>query len=285
MTLNYRIHWIDDDTDYSDSLFSNIEFEFNDRIEFDPDFAVDGTKVEDLISSEHLDLIILDYNLDGADNGDEVIKHLRKSGELTEIVFYSEDNDVYEKCADIAGVHICIRDDAEATISKVLKSFVERNNNVAVMRGVIISEAIDVENKLTEIILGIFGDKADLFQRRILNKPLLDFTKKHGFLSGVLNELLTQKKSETPADDEAIQKLENLRSILKTMPKEIVNQRNILAHSEKSFEDGVLTLSSLNSDPAIKFDDAWKNGIRANIKKHLKNLAELKLVFSQEGQL
>lgn len=281
MSLNYRIHWIDDDKHYPNSLLDNLKIEFNERIVFEVDFAVDGAEIENLVNSEHLDLVILDYNLEGNQSGDEIINRLRKTGELTEIVFYSADPDVHKKCSEINGVHVCVRDDAEDEINKVLNNFIERNSNVAVMRGMIISEAIDVENKLTEILIGLFGDKADLFRRRILNKPLLDFTKKHGFLSGVVNELLAKKRSETPVDSDLVEQLENLKGILKTMPKEIVSQRNILAHSEKSVVDGVLTLSSLNSDPPIKFDDAWKNQIRSNIKKHLKNLAEIRLVLTE----
>lgn len=276
MSLNYRIHWVDDDKDYPKSLLDNLELEFDDEVSFNADFSVDGDQIDDLVESEHLDLIVLDFNLENGRSGDNIIRRLREAGELTEIVFYSADPEVHEKCVGLDGVHVCVRDDAEADITSVVRRFVERNSNVSVMRGVIISEAIDVENRVSEIILALFGDKSDMFKRRIMEERHLDFGAKIKFINGAIKDLIATERKRDPVNEDFIAKIVQMKAVLATLDKEVVHPRNILAHAEKSVVDGILTLKPNNKSDPIKFDDDWKNQIRLDMKKHLQNLAKLK---------
>ena len=149
------------------------------------------------------------------------------------------------------------------------------------MRGIIISEAIDLENKLTDIILAMFEDKAELFRLKILNKPIMDFSKKYFFVQSVLKDKLKAERAQEDGGDlHLIQRMVDVEAILKGMRAEIIDQRNILAHASKTFEDGVLVLSPLikNGSP-IKFNDEWKNVVRENIRKHTRNIAELRNIL------
>ena len=197
---------------------------------------------------------------------------------MTEIVFYSQDPEVYDKCKDVEGVFPCERDGAQAEIISVIEKFLDRNKTISVMRGVIISEAIDLENKITDIILAMFDDKSELFRLKILNKPILDFSKKYFFVQSVLKDKLKAERLKDDGGDLGlIQKMVDVEAILKGMRAEIIDQRNILAHSSKTFEDGVLVLTPLvKGNPSIKFNDEWKNVVRENIRKHTRNIAELR---------
>lgn len=283
MSLSYRVYWIDDDTDFPASVLENLKIEFtDDELEFDISVELNGRNLEAVSRSEHLDFVILDYNLDGK-NGDVLLRDLRASGELTEVVFYSQDPDVHAKCEDLEGVHVCERNEAEDRISEVIRGFLARCKNVAVMRGMIISEAIDVENRLTELILDMFGDKAELFQTRILNKPFMDFGKKIFFVNGEVSDLISKENLKIRPDTQWINRLTVCKEVLKGLDKEIMQPRNILAHSKKSFEDGVITLAPLTKSDPIKFDDEWKNNIRKNVKTHLENLASLREILKEKA--
>ena len=283
MSLDYKIFWIDDDDDLPASIREQLEIEFDQIFEFDIEVEGDGRNLENKLASEPIDLLVLDWNIDGERNGLQLIDELRSSGELTEIIFYSQDDRVTENCKEIMGVHTCVKGEADEKIKSVINRFHERSKNVAIMRGMIISEAIDLENKLTEIISALFGTKSDLFRDRILNKPILDFGKKHGFVNGLLRDKLEELKAADMPDASKIARITAIKDVFNKMMKEVVNQRNILAHSKKKFEDGVLVLASINSDPPIHFTDAWKNEIRSNIKKHLTNLVAIKEVLTEEG--
>lgn len=275
MSLNYRIYWVDDSPDFAETVKEEISLHFEkDIINIIANIVEDGDNIEDIARSTALDLFVLDYGLDGR-NGDELIQSLRANGEITEIVFYSQDEKIHEKCKNIEGVHLCERAHAGEKLKTVINRFIDRCGNVAVMRGMIISEAIDVENRLTSIILEMFGDKRNLFQEKILNKPILDFEKKRAFLQSVLNDQKKEEEQKASKDQVLIDKLNRLSSSLNEFKKEIVDQRNILAHSEKTFDGGMLTLKPLTKGPAIKFDNIWKNLIRDNIKKHMQNLHEI----------
>jgi len=277
MSLNYRIHWVDDTPENAESILEDVRLDFDEEhIKIVPKIVDDGDDIEEIARSTPLDLFILDYGLDGR-NGDKLIKNLRANGELTEIVFYSQNEEIHKICPDTFGVHPCLRDEAGTKIKEVISKFIDRINNIAVVRGMIITEAIEVENRLTEILLDAFGDKKSLFREKILNKPIMDFARKLMFVQSVLNDKISEANQAEPKNDALIEKLKSLKETLKSMQKEIVDQRNILAHSEKGFnEDGILTLKNLHNGPDISFDDDWKNSIRDNVKKHMQNLHEIR---------
>ena len=279
MNLKYRIYWIDDTPEFAASVQEDIFLRFkSDAIDIEIIDSEDGENIEEIARTTALDLFVLDYNLDGRD-GEELIRSLRANGELTEIVFYSMDDAIHEKCKGLEGVHVCGRNDASETLKPVIMRFMDRCNNVAVMRGMIISEAIDVENRLTDIILELFGDKKTLFRNKIIEKPIMDFEKKRMFVQSVLKDHIEDENASSNPDTDKVERMNGLRSTLNEMKKEIVDQRNILAHSEKKFNDGILTLSGLSGAIPIKFDIEWKNTIRSNIKKHMKNLGEIRALL------
>lgn len=285
MSLDYKIYWIDDDADLPNSLKERLEIEYEDVFNFNIDIEGDGENLENKMASEPIDLLIIDWNINGDRNGLQLIDQLRASGELTEVIFYSQDSGVKDQCKDFIGVHTCTKGDASDKIIHVIERFRDRTQNIAIMRGMVISEAIDLENKLTDIITALFGNKSELFRSRILNTPILDFGKKHSFLCGVIKDKITDLKRAVTVEADKIRHFEEIKSTLDCMMKEVINQRNILAHSKKTIQDGVLVLASLNKGPSIRFDDAWKNQIRSNIKKHLTNLVAIENALIGEGMI
>jgi hypothetical protein len=276
MSLEYKIFWIDDDDELPRALEEALNLEFDDHFDFDIEVEGDGSNLEAKLASEPIDLLVLDWNIGGEKSGLDLIRELRASGELTEIIFYSQDDGVQDACREFPGVHACTKVEADSKISALINRFLERSKNVAIMRGMIISEAIDLENRLTDIVIDLFGDRSELFRYRVMNKRIFDFGKKHTFLMGVLKDFIREQEESDEPDANLVARIRDKKNILREMNGEIINQRNILAHSKKRFEEGVLVLDGLNRDGGIRFDDDWKNQIRANIKKHLSNLREIR---------
>ena len=280
--LNYRIHWVDDTPDWVESVRGPIERHYEaGEINLGIETEENGLEIEARLRASPIDLVVLDYNLPEK-TGIDLVKQLRSNGNLTEIVFYSQDNTKQSEFSNWDGVHSCLRDEADAKIRSVIERFIDRTKNIAVVRGMIISEAIDCENHLTEIILNLFGDKSDFFQEKILNKAYLDFEKKRMLVTSVLKD---KKKTlqDSGAAEGVLNNIEDCINCIGQMKSEIVDQRNILAHSAKSVgEDGVLTLKGLKGDGAgITFNNAWKNAIRENIRKHIANLQKISLILSE----
>jgi CheY-like chemotaxis protein len=280
--LNYRIHWVDDTPDWVESVKGPIERDYTDSdIALSIVMQENGDEIETQLLASATDLVILDYNLPQT-NGDLLVKRLRAGGNLTEIIFYSQDDTVQSEFSNWDGVHSCQRDEASAKLRGVIDRFIDRTKNVSILRGMIISEAIDCENYLTEIILKLFGDKADIFQQKILNKAYLDFEKKRMFVTSILND---RRKilQESGANDESLANIDACIACIGQMKSEIVDQRNILAHSAKTVgADGILTLKGLKGNGGgITFNNAWKNTIRENIRKHLTNLQKISVILAE----
>jgi CheY-like chemotaxis protein len=280
--LNYRIHWVDDTPDWVESVKGPIERDYADSdIALSIVMKENGDEIENQLLASATDLVVLDYNLPQT-NGDLLVKRLRAGGNLTEIIFYSQDDTVQSEFSNWDGVHSCQRDEASAKLKAVIDRFIDRTKNVAILRGMIISEAIDCENYLTGIILSLFGDKSELFQEKVLNKAYLDFEKKRMLVTSVLKDKM-KKMRDANVDAALITNIDDCIKCIGQMKSEIVDQRNILAHSAKSVgEDGVLNLKGLTGDgTGITFNNDWKNAIRENIRKHIANLQKISLILSE----
>jgi len=92
-----------------------------------------------------------------------------------------------------------------------------------------------------------------------------------------LKDKIKEEKAKTPNNLKLLAKLDQLKEGLGAFKAEIIDQRNILAHSEKSIDsNGKLTLNALNkSSSKITFNSDWINNIRSNIRKHRANLEDL----------
>lgn len=281
MTLEYNVSWIDDSQDWVDSVRGPLTRKFDPQeIDLKITPYENGMEIVDLLKASVVDLVIMDYGLPEI-KGDELVRQIRANGNLTEIVFYSQDEGKANEFLAWDGIHSCHRDEAREKLKYVIERFIERSKSIAIMRGMIISEAIDVENLLTKIILKIFGDKADIVRDKILNRPLLDFEKKRMLVRSVLNDMISDARGPNGEPSARSELLTRKAKCLDGLKKEIIDQRNILAHSEKTVgSDGILSLKSINkSEGDIKFTNEWKNSVRTDIQKHISNLHELYEIF------
>lgn len=273
MSMEYKILWVDDSQDWvrpvKDNITSHLEGKsYEPKIELKKSGAeVDTSKLSDI------DLIIIDYQLPG-DNGDELIKQVRDKECLTQIVFYSQG--IIESDERLYGVHYSTREDVEECIEKVVNETIERAQDITLVRGFIIAEAIDVENILEECMAKIFEDKGELFLEKVINAkpPVYDANKKYRFVKEIVSGLVK----------EGTGRLEELREIDKTMKKlteEVFNQRNILAHSKITInDDGTTRLEGINKETKeINFSREWLSRTRKDIAKHKDNLNKLKEIL------
>ncbi|MGI9558465.1 MAG: hypothetical protein ACR2NQ_02185 [Thermodesulfobacteriota bacterium] len=277
MKLQYTILWIDDDPEWVSSVEGSIKD--NEEVEFKLLKEETGINAQTLLEENHIDLFLIDKNLNFL-RGADVIKKIRWHGELAQVVFYSQDyDDELSSMGEWDGVISVHRSEMREKAQALIKGFVERSKNIALMRGMIIAESIDIENQLAEIIKKTFGDKSDLFQERVLDARMLNFSEKWKFVQGYLNDKI--KKGKENQLDESLQELRNCKNALDDLDKEVIHQRNILAHSKAEFDgNGKLKLRRLNhSTKDINFNDGWKIKVRGNIKKHHGNLNRiLKLI-------
>ena len=115
MSIEYQILWVDDVPDWVASIEDSIKSHLEEK-GYDPRIELKQSGAEvDVSKLTHVDLIIIDYRLPGA-NGDELIKRIRDKECLTEIVFYSQE--AIESSDRLDGIYYSTRDEVEELIKK-----------------------------------------------------------------------------------------------------------------------------------------------------------------------
>lgn len=277
MKLNYRIIWVDDSLDWVESVLDEIK-EHLEEAGFEPDIKVleSGEKLGDQYDKADLDLIIIDYKLPG-DDGDLLISKIRNSGNFTEIVFYSQEGQTRSFIGPVDGVYHCHRDGAVEIIKKVIDLTLHKLKDLGVVRGLVIASAIDLEVRIEELIVLDFGEKGAMLRDRALGKTWFDCGKKSAFLQGIVKDRVFKCEQ-----GEIKEQLESAKKILNEFDKEVVDHRNILAHSRRIEKEGQIVLEGINSrTKKIKFNAEWLNAMRANLRKHQENLDTLEQLLTE----
>jgi len=277
LTIEYQIVWVDDSPDWVASVIGEIRDYVNDH-GFAPNIKT-HTNSEgflDRCSSVDVDLIIVDFNLSEATDGSRLISELRTTGVFKAVVFYSQDGPSSRQMGATDGVFYCTRDDAVDKIKRAIDLTVHKLRDLDVVRGLIIASTIDLEAKLEELMITVFGDRGTLFQEKVLEKGLYDFEKKMKFMQSHFKDLVSKAGASKKTELNAISKK------LRTFGKDVVDQRNILAHVRKTTWDGKTELKGMNDrTKKIIFDEDWLSDTRRKIREHRENLENIEAVLGE----
>jgi CheY-like chemotaxis protein len=291
MSLNYKILWIEDNPTTIKSKKGQIEIFLKEQ-GFRPEIVVieSGETIEEYLSDPLLDLIITDYKIKDDLNGKQLTEKIRGLDAMVDIILYSQvaGTDLYKQVGALDGVYISNREDLEDKIKDVIKITIRRTQNVSNMRGIVISEGIDIENQIEEIIMSYFQDEKDLAQKILNMRNTCDFGKKIAFLHSILNKM-NKYLNKIIADSslssairgeckQYVSEFTPLGNICKKLPKEVMEPRNILAHVEYVInQDNKPFLKSLEKGyEAIVIDSQWCKDKRVALNEHRQNLEKVK---------
>jgi len=282
MDLKYDILLFEDDSDYVDSIHGLLK-DYIDDLGFKLELNVeaDGTRLDKLFSSNNdWDLILMDYNLRSSEKGDELIKKIRSHELYTEIIFYSEAHDFEDKIRSdlVDGVYFVRgRNNLLEKVKKVIDVTLKKNQDVNNMRGLVIAETIDIETKMDNLILSYFGRPDDEIRKvfeKILEPNFVGFTtyKKYEFI----NKICKQRKVTLNEKQEDVSYLTKLHDEFKEIENDIIEIRNILAHTVENPDNKNTLISKINKNgTTIYVDYDWCIKTRKAIIKHSKNLDDL----------
>ena len=276
MSIDYQILWVDDAPDWVESIQDPIKSHLEEK-GYDPKIELKESGAEvDTSKLTHIDLIIIDCQLPGA-NGDELIKRIRDMECLTEIVFYSQE--AIDSSDRLDGIYYSTRDEVDELIKKVIDETIKKAQDITLVRGFIIAEAIDVENILEECMAKVFGDKGELFSEKVINAkpPVYDAFKKFKFVQ----EIVKDRKGNSGQGTAQHEELSDIENTMNDLAREVFDQRNILAHSKRKIDnDGSTKLEGISKETReIVFNREWLSSARKNISKHKENLEKLKQIL------
>lgn len=275
--MKLKIIWIDDSTTWVRSVRGDIE-EALTKEGFTLEI-IEYHNTDDAYSAifeTYVDLILVDCNLPGQDNGDQFIARLRKNRCFAHIVYYSQDvKNLTTVKADKYFQHTSPRDDITDTLEKVSEQLYRKYHHPAFMRGMLLSEFIDLENLMEELIASFFKNEADFFKENIIYKggESYSFSTKQKFISRMLKH---EKLKET--DKEELLKQIDFKPT--PFDEKIIKSRNVLAHAFPVYDEASGTIKLMSSIKEVGFTSDWFHQTREDIhlfKKKIRDISSLNL--------
>ena len=285
MNLAYRILWFEDEMDWAQSLVLDIKT-FIEELGFifsEPRFERNNINIDN-IKYEDFDLILMDYNLSGAEKGDILINKIREHNFFSEIIFYSAaDTPTLRKAVldnELDGVYCAgrQRDSFLPKVQEVIKATVKKVLDINTLRGIVMAETSDIDEKMLEII-SIYVEKLEEDERSVfLNErrgSLIRSTKgkikkiESTDINTFYYNYLFDSSHKWRAVMEIVKKLYPEKvAITHLYDSEIIKMRNPLAHvKETKDETGKLQLVYKD----FIFNEQTSKIIFTSLKRHEEN--------------
>lgn len=245
----------------------------------------DSKGFENAASDPDLDLILVDYSLPGL-MGDQIVRKIRERDIYVDIIFYSQQQNPKDKAPNQDGVFYRERGDVDDAIRQLFDVAIRRTHHINIMRGLVISEAIDIENKLSEAMASFLGPRGSFYLENVLRGkgvPIYDFQKKVTVVQRMLNELIAD--ANRAKDVDRVNRLKGLKDVFSTIDAEVMDVRNILAHAERDLKDGkVFYLEGLNNrTKSLTCTKDWCQKARKDLLKHAENVEKIKGELAQQS--
>lgn len=291
--MKFRIIWIDDSERWVNSVSDELEDAFS-SVQFTPIVEKFGAVNEESrasINNNYLDLLIIDCNLPGV-NGDEFIHELRRNRCFSHVIFYSQESKNLNLVqGDKHFSHVTHRDDFSTVIEEVADQAYRKYNHPAFMRGLLLSEFIDLESLLDDLVSSCFKGESSYFKESIINKGGESFSlaTKQNFTCRLIKDasakftkdLLTKDEELIAGNEKILAKLAEINFTSSSFSKKIIRRRNILAHAHPTYDSETGKITLISAFPDVDFTGDWffetRNFIH-DYKNKIKSIISLNLI-------
>lgn len=218
-----------------------------------------GEEVNEYLSENTVDIILTDKNLGGGKTGDMLIEEIRENHFLTDILYYSgasiNETD-YVNLGKYISVEIIRSKEFVSTLKKMIEKNLRKWDDVVFLRGLIISNAVEVETKLNEFFTKYFQvakSKLEHFDLILEGTAISLQGKKDAMVKIINNENWDEFK------------------ILDKHIQYVQKERNILAHSKLE----PMSKSFISKGKSHKYDKTKMLEILHTADLAVKNLEKL----------
>jgi len=164
MRLDFNVLWVEDNQNNVHSQADRIAFllkkeGFRVQIVFAATLEEAMGFLSDDIHGDHIDLILMDYDLGAGGKGDDGLVAVRNKFQYKDIIFYSSQaGELKDKVAEkkVQGVYCSTRDDLPDTVDGVFEALVKKVLDIDHSRGIVMGATSDVDHLVNECLLAIF---------------------------------------------------------------------------------------------------------------------------------
>lgn len=205
MNNSFNILWFEDNKTWYKMASRNVEVSLQKHC-LKPNIQNENSQKSFNISmmlSNKYDLILMDYKLIDGTTGDQIISEIRRANILTDILFYSSDengmnNAVKEAIPDIDGIYITKREHSifSKKVELLISKIVRRSEDIVNLRGMVLDATSKFEEILTDflpklwdsvnecnrkIIISIVNDRILLHYKNWLQQQMFEFEENKDF--------------------------------------------------------------------------------------------------------
>lgn len=263
MKQTFTILLVEDKPEVLKSQIEEIKIYLQEK-EFDPIIIENktGENIDNILKDNNIDILVTDENITEQISGSDIIKLIKSKNLLIDILFYSANGIKLEELSENIDHYSFIKIVEGKKISEPLKKLIDKNikrcNDIVFLRGMVISESIDMELKINDFFAMYFIKtpkcKRDIFNDFILENRNTSMFAKITTLSKLLDKHNLKEKYP-----------------IITKLNEISKERNLLAHSKKEQNNILVSMGDKE-----EFDRTRIRKILAKIKKVCESLEKLK---------
>lgn len=255
MRLDFNVLWVENQKDLVQSQKDKLERQIRNegfRLQVKFVSSVDEAMecLSDDVYSDHVDLILMDYDLGHGKNGDEGLVEVRRLIPYRDVVFYSSKADDLLQMVlrrGVQGVYCSTREDIPDTSIGVFESLVKKVLDIDHSRGIVMGTTSDIDHFVMDALAVAFDQSSSEVRSKTLAKLKVDVEKIRARLECSLTAVAAAQHPldlfEQYSVYTSVDRLELLRKIVKENPNLGVNdntllnyvqnalpKRNILAH-------------------------------------------------------
>lgn len=164
MRLDFNVLWVEDQQKNVQSQRERINFLINKegfRLQTLFASSVDEAKqyLSNDIYGDHIDLILMDYDLGNGGRGDDGLVEVRNIFSYKDVIFYSSQaQDLLDKVTKkrIQGVYCSTRDALPETVEGAFEALVKKVLDIDHSRGIVLGATSDIDQYVNECLSAIF---------------------------------------------------------------------------------------------------------------------------------
>ena len=182
MRLDFNVLWVDDQPNAVTAQITGIKRRMiEEGFNFNPTSCRSIDEVKKLIAGDvfkdEVDLILVDWDLGGGVQGQDVIKRIRQVAQYKDIIFYSAQTRVQELRRQafekqLEGIYCTTREELVDEVLGVFESLVKKVLDLDHTRGIVMGATSDIDHMVKSCLLRIEAKQDDTGKIDLLNQAI-----------------------------------------------------------------------------------------------------------------
>lgn len=176
MRLDFNVLWVEDTpdlvTEQREKLERSIRREgFRLKVQFVSSVAEATKFISTDIYGDHIDLVLMDYNLGAGPSGDTGLIEVRKLLPYKDIIFYSAQaanlREIVRKLP-VEGIFLSNRNDLPDAAEGLFETLVKKVLDIDHSRGLVMGATSDIDHFVNDCLVTVFKDTDAAFQTEVI---------------------------------------------------------------------------------------------------------------------